>query len=623
MAEPHTVYKLAEKLKLRAQPAITRWNRLEGRPRTLDFDRALGAEVRDPLWMLTRQWQMGEFRGDDAGSPVMARICTQSTMLDSYRAGSAAAVPFPTELPLEATVERRPLAWTAGSQKLALDLRLALGRRWRQLLDAARARGDLAADHWPAYLHLARYRFDAPDPGQRADAAICAHPEAWRQFGAAAGRAMDGYELLAYLDGAAGRRAADDIVATSGDADALDDLAGQLRNWLARLVEQPAATGNDAWLPSRLEYQFGCTAPLPQGELVLSANEYYQGHLDWYSLDRERAPESLRSGAVAAPVAATFIPAGVFFAGMPNTRWWTFEESRTNFGAVKPDTTDLGKLLLLEFGIVYANDWFVFPLTLPVGSATTVHGIALTNVFGERIWIEPARTQLGADAQRWELFQSTRPSDSEPMLMLVPATAKTLESEPVEEIALVRDEMANMVWGVERRIPLPSGRGKAGGEAASEFRRQLERIIGPPPVPPAPLAPIRYEVMNSVTENWIPFVPVHLEGSSREIRLQRGAMPRTLGPDPSAFERVRPRTALLREGLDPKPGDPLGTRRRYFIEEEEVPRAGAVVTQAFQRTRWMGGRPVLWLGAAKSTGRGEGASGLAFDLLACREVKST
>ena len=30
-------------------------------------DRALRAEVRDPLWMLTRQWQMGEFQGDDAG----------------------------------------------------------------------------------------------------------------------------------------------------------------------------------------------------------------------------------------------------------------------------------------------------------------------------------------------------------------------------------------------------------------------------------------------------------------------------------------------------------------------------------------------------------------------------
>ena len=53
---------------------VTVWNRLEGRPRTVEFDRALRAEVRDALWMLTRQWQLGEFRGDDAGSPVLAQL---------------------------------------------------------------------------------------------------------------------------------------------------------------------------------------------------------------------------------------------------------------------------------------------------------------------------------------------------------------------------------------------------------------------------------------------------------------------------------------------------------------------------------------------------------------------
>ena len=52
-----------------AAPAITIWNRLEARPRLEKFDRALKAEVRDALWMLTRQWQLGEFKGDDAGSP--------------------------------------------------------------------------------------------------------------------------------------------------------------------------------------------------------------------------------------------------------------------------------------------------------------------------------------------------------------------------------------------------------------------------------------------------------------------------------------------------------------------------------------------------------------------------
>ena len=37
-------------------PIIKGWNRLEGRPRTVDYSRALRAEVRDALWFLTRQW---------------------------------------------------------------------------------------------------------------------------------------------------------------------------------------------------------------------------------------------------------------------------------------------------------------------------------------------------------------------------------------------------------------------------------------------------------------------------------------------------------------------------------------------------------------------------------------
>jgi hypothetical protein len=67
---------------------------------------------------------------------------------------------------------------------------------------------------------------------------------------------------------------------------------------------------------------------------------------------------------------------------------------------------------------------------------------------------------------------------------------------------------------------------------------------------------------------------------------------------------------LLRDGLD-------GARwTAYFLHEEEVPRAGAMVSQAYQRTRWTDGQVVVWLGARKQTGRGEGSSGLSFDRIA-------
>src|SRR5262245_28731928 len=89
-------------------PTVVMWNRLEGRPRREDFLRALRAEVRDPLWMLCKQWQVGEFRGDDAGSPVFAKVHIDTTRITRYRPGEGAARDFDNETPLEAIVEQRP-----------------------------------------------------------------------------------------------------------------------------------------------------------------------------------------------------------------------------------------------------------------------------------------------------------------------------------------------------------------------------------------------------------------------------------------------------------------------------------------------------------------------------------
>jgi hypothetical protein len=121
--------------------------------------------------------------------------------------------------------------------------------------------------------------------------------------------------------------------------------------------------------------------------------------------------------------------------------------------------------------------------------------------------------------------------------------------------------------------------------------------------------------MNTVAEHWIPFLPVRVPGSTREVQLQRGAMPRMVGNDASNFKPVEPRTSLLSPGLDEMPRAP------YFVHEEEVPRAGVQVSLAYQRTRWLDGRPFVWLGASKSTGRGEASSGLAFDQLVPTDFK--
>jgi hypothetical protein len=169
-----------------------------------------------------------------------------------------------------------------------------------------------------------------------------------------------------------------------------------------------------------------------------------------------------------------------------------------------------------------------------------------------------------------------------------------------------------MAWGVEKTVPLASGDSKPGLETARQtlafYQAQLAQA-GPPPPPPPPAAgaSVRYQVMTTVPENWIPFVPVHVDGDNREIQLQRAALPRILEGDPNPPVKVQPRTMLLRQGLDQVPAQP------YFVHEEEISRAGTRVTQAYQRTRATDGRVYTWLRVRRQTGRGEGSSGLAFD----------
>ena len=174
----------------------------------------------------------------------------------------------------------------------------------------------------------------------------------------------------------------------------------------------------------------------------------------------------------------------------------------------------------------------------------------------------------------------------------------------------MRDEMANMVWGVERTVPLATGDTRRGSEVAGEGLAH-RRVLGEatPAVEPPPAAPIAYRAMLMPPEHWIPFVPVHVAGDSRETQLQRAALPRIIEGSSVPIERVRPRTTLLREGLDETPA------RSYLVHEEEVPREGTNVALAFQRARWRDGSAVVWLSARRGTGHGEGSSGLAFDQL--------
>jgi hypothetical protein len=613
MANRYTVADMAVALESKEYPTVTLWNRIEGRPRTVDFTRALRAEVRDALWMLTRQWQAGEFHGEDAGSPVFAKLHVDTSRLTRLRPGDAATIAFDDGVPLETQIERQPWRPTIARDKVALDLRLLAGSRWLKQIAAI---GNYAA------LFVAKYPFKLPDPALASDAAVCAHPDVWQSFAAVAGRAVDGIALYEYLTGGTGRHAYDGIAVLGIHKQPLDDAAKAFVAWVNRAISRPATAENPAWQPNRLEYRFAFSAPVAAGEKVYVADEYYTGMLDWHSVDVDLGTASLDGeGAIPAvdargAITRTMIPVPLTYAGMPHPRWWEIEDGRTNFGEIKPDTTDLAKLLFIEFGLVYSNDWFVVPFTLPGGSLLSVRGLAVTTVFGERLWIEAAGRGSDDDWQRWSIYtvdvRGRDASAADTTLLLLPTVPKVQEGPPLERVALMRDEIANMVWAIEKTIPAPDGTGRSGAASGRETRAYFERLAAaaggsaPPPLYEND-ARIRYDVMSSVPENWIPMIPVRAQGSQRAIELQRAAMPRVIEGAPAT--RVRPRTSLLRTGLDQPVPQP------YFVSEEEVPRAGADLTLGYQRTRWLDGKVYVWSGVRKQAGRGEGSSGLAFDRL--------
>ena len=494
---------------------------------------------------------------------------------------------------MEAVAERRALPFAFGTDPISFDLRLAIGRRWLRLLGAN-----------PPVRHLRQayvdhYAIALPDPAADADTPRVSHPDVWSQLQAVAGRRMDGYLLYRHL--VDGGHAHDGIPVAGPHQALLGQLGARLVAWFDDLIHQPPAEAS--WQPRRLEHTFSVGA----GDTVLTAPEYPGGELDWHAFSVDPSGPLGGAGPAVTAFNRTVFPAPVRFSGMPLPRWWAIEDGRTNFAAVRPDSSDLTRLIFLEFALVFSNDWYQLPCDLPVGSIAAVQGLAVTDVFGQRMWITPAGTGADQDWQRWTMYTldtlGTEPVAADTRLFL-PGTVPHTATGPVgEDVSLVRDENANLVWGIERVVRLATGEGRRGSEVAAEILAQRLRLF-PPSDPGDPRAAVAYRAMSSIPENWIPFIPVHVPNDTRRIQLQRAALPSAVDGQP-----VRPRTALLREGLDAQNPQP------YFVNEEEVPQTGTVLRVAYNRTRGPDGRVSVWLAVRRGTGRGEASSGLAFDFL--------
>lgn len=615
---------------------------LEPRPREVNFDRSLRAEIYDPLWMLTRQWQFGEMKGEDTGSAIFAKVCLETTEIKQFKMGTETPKVFQKQNLLEEIVESEYAGYD-------YKTRLQSGQHFLRMLSRTESSVNVLSTK---NIFKVAYPIEVPD-------AVDMENDS-NAFIIEKGRVESNHELHQFLHAVGGR--ALDGVALYEDFKSQDpfDLPVKVRNtipaaqrttvkntaiaymeWFEKQYGLPKQKSGSAWVDEQLEYQFACSLPQATGDnTVLTATEYYNGNLDWYSFDVAQDPKADAglnelatpnedfSNSTVVQKTLTVIPTEARFGGMPNPRWWEFEDGSIDLGNINADTTDIAKIILTQFALIFSNDWFVVPFSVPVGSMIRVKGLVVTDVFGQKTFVEAANQGKSDDWASWGMFnlsieqkdKEQAPIPADTRLFFPPTVTKIQEGNAISSVNLMRDEMANTVWGVEETIPSHLGTGRDGHAAAVELTALLNDYS--PPVPATPShedAVLTYEIGNTVPENWIPFVPRHIPGQNRAIMLQRASMPRLFD---GVFSAVRPQTDILRPGIKRIPakeiwpfvnseGDKQPTP--YFVNEEEVSKVGATVSSAFQRTRWYNGAVHNWYGRRKTIGRGEGASGLRYD----------
>jgi hypothetical protein len=576
MAQDHKVLLslLSEDTKYVFLPTIKGWNRLEGRPRKQEFNRSLKAEIHDPLWLLTRQWQFGEFTGEDAGSPIDSQITVNQKSLNQYIVNGEART-YDEKIPLEVRVERDFL-------KKDVLLQVQLAKYFLKLL----------ADEPNIVLIkkslIEKYQLDENGRAYQDKNSL-------QYLKAIRGKLFDGFQLMEDFNKNDVSKLADiNLISTTNP---INNYLKKLSDYFKRLYSQPIDESENAWQASKLEYQFACSSTeSSENEVFLDASQYTQGHLDWFNFNIENSLDfEIKPGENILPPKVknetlSCIPAPVAFNGMPSPRFWEMENYKTEFADLDVNTTDTAKILLTEFALIYSNDWCLIPYETEVGTIIDIRTMIVTDCFGEKTVIKASGEGVDNDWQRWNIFGlNTEKFYADNRFFLAPSLSKSLHGDSIEKVNFLRDEISNLVWAVSNVVPNAIGSGINGYEAAQEMNNNI--LTSPIPTSTIDLL---YKLGKEVPLNWTPFLPSRVEGSSRSIQLQRAQMPN--------------QTKTIR-------GNILDEKAPFFIHEEEVPRSGKIISQSFQRARGVNGEVFLWLSKKIENGKGEGSSGLTFDQL--------
>ncbi|HEX8113805.1 MAG TPA: IPT/TIG domain-containing protein, partial [Kofleriaceae bacterium] len=443
---------------IESRASITCWTRVEPHARTADLQQGLElglqAQVYDALWLLGRQWQLLELKGQDAGSPVTVQVNGTCTPLARWQPHGGQPEDVLAGVPLEAVVERErviPPLGTAGGPFGDLRLAAEAGLQLLRMIDAQLRDPRKSDDYRKRFLR--DYPLDVPGDAASLDA------RSRRFLSVAAQRVPDGSRIYADFQVALGPnpKLPKKPPIDGNDRSGVLAAIGAWYTWCDGLFSE-STPGQRAWDPGRMEYSFAAGS----GSVVLDASEHDGGHLDWYSFVR-RAPGSTLGAPAAGrgPIAFTrsAIPNPVSYPGMPVPRWWELEDRRVDFGSVAAGPSELLKLVLIEFATVYGNDWFTLPLdALPVGSLCEIGAVTVTDAFGVSINLAPFGDGAGTDWRMFELSRDDGAANAGNALLLLDSLPTTLESGPIEDVVMLRDELANMAWAVEKVIESRTGR---------------------------------------------------------------------------------------------------------------------------------------------------------------------
>jgi len=592
---------------------IVAYARYEPRVLSRDLASTIKASVHDALWMLTQQFRVGEFKGEDAGTISKARVVSQSHKLNRFQGRNMdRSQAFEESIPLEAKIERLPL-------KADLGLRLEFGNIWLKLLRKA----------FPAEATDALYQIRksyAIEAVEGTEVEKMSNLEAMRIRSLATSRAIDGVRLYEFI------QEGGDVNEIVGGNPDLTNVADRFVKWIKRTYHVPGSPEEHSWSDTQLEYQCAVSAPLDSSaganEYVLLADKYTRGNLDWYSFDLHQDSAYKLSSSSSVPIdngnallpqkVQSYIPQTLEFKGMPKERWWAFEDSNNDLSKMLTQKHDVVKMVVMEFGLIYSNDWFIIPHRIQDNTITAIDSLVTTDVFGRQYLVQRAGEATSQQWHKWDMYNLTTNGADDTKtfgkLVMIPAIKNRMEGSPTEKVMFLRDEMANMAWGVEEVVPNELLSGMDGRYANNELQKYLQSIHTAPPENDYVKndASFRYNISNSVPENWIPFIPKKVDGAQfalREVMLQRATFERYVNGAHTG-EFVRPRTSILNVGLED-----VNNQEPYLINEEEVSRTGFVVSTHFQRARWYDGKTYTWLGRKVLSGRGEGNSGLKFDIL--------